>query len=227
MIMSKLDKFTNFLSVSIFVQRAYRELENMDKNDYFLRQGDGTKKFVDEILPLSAFLKHFERPGRCVKCRYFKDNQNYDAVIEISGDEVEQGFLVKSYFVEVTSAEEEYIEHLRRESLARYGVVFLGNSIRRIKNKQDGTDSIDSKPVARDTDYPAKGAIELVKQALQKKNRKNYPTPCILVIEVQPERPLSFSEWVTVKNGVRNEVDREKFQATYIVNWSTNMVFEI
>jgi hypothetical protein len=135
-IMSKLDKFTNFLTTSVFVQRAYRELDSININDYFLRQGDGTKKIIEEILPLTAFLKHFERPGRRVKCRYFRNNQNYDAIIKIGGYEVEQGFIDDSYFVEVTLAEEKKYTYLRRESLARYGFVFGGDSIRRVKNKK-------------------------------------------------------------------------------------------
>jgi len=225
--MSRLDKFSNYLSVSVFVQRAYRELDNIDKNDYFLRKGDGTKKFIDEILPLTAFLKYFERPGRRVKCRYFQDSQNYDAKIKISGDEVDKGFIAGSYFVEVTLAEEEYIEHLRRESLARYGFVFGGNNIRRIKNTRKGADLIESKPVGRDSDFPVKNAIELVKKALEKKNQKVYPTLCILVVQVEPERTLSLSEWLILTKEIKSEVNRYKFQATYIVNWSTNIVFEV
>ncbi|MFZ5886015.1 MAG: hypothetical protein ACOYYF_00970, partial [Chloroflexota bacterium] len=184
--MSRLKNFTNFITVSVFVQRAYRELDSIDKNDYLLRKGDGTKKLIDEILPLTAFLKFFERPGRMVRCRYFPDSQNYDAIIKISGYEVKQGFIEDKYFVEVTLAEEEYVEHLRRESLARYGFVFGGNNIRRIKNKKSSTDTIESKPVGHDVDFPVKNTIELVKKALERKSQKIYPNPCILVVEVKP-----------------------------------------
>lgn len=222
-----LKNFTNFITVSVFVQRAYRELDSVDKNNYFLRKGDGTKKLIEEILPLTAFLKHFERPGRKVKCRYFPDNHNYDAIIKISGYEVNQRFIENKYFVEVTLAEEEYTEYLRRESLARYGFVFSGNNIRRIKNKKNGTDIIESKPTGHDADFPVKNSIKLVKMALERKNQKAYPSPCILVIEVKPERPLSLSEWVMVKNEVRNSVNRDKFRATFMVDWSTSQVFEI
>ncbi|MGA7193902.1 MAG: hypothetical protein WBW94_09740 [Anaerolineales bacterium] len=225
--MSRLDKFSSYLSVSVFVQRAYRELDSIDRNDYFLRQGDGTKKFIDEILPLTAFLKHFERPGRRIKCRYFQDNQNYDAIIKISGDEVKQGFISDSFFVEVTLAEEEYTEHLRRESLARYGFVFGGDNIRRVKNHKNGTDFIESKPAGRDIDFPVVNAVELVKKALEKKNQKTYPAPCILVVEVKPERTLSLSEWLTLTKEIQNSVNRDKFQATFIVNWLTSNVFEV
>ncbi|MBE0672711.1 MAG: hypothetical protein IH588_19210, partial [Anaerolineales bacterium] len=216
--MSKLNNFINFLSVPIFVQRAYRELDRINDDDYFLRKGDGTKKFVDEILPLTVFLKHFERPGRKIRCRYFPESQNYDAIIKISGNEVKQGFLESSYFVEVTIAEEEYTEHLRRESLARYGYVFGGDNIRRVKNKKSGTDIIQSKPVVQDIDHPVKNAIELVKKALEKKNQKPYPSPCILIVELQPQRILSLTEWLTLINEVRDSVNRDKFRSTYIVN---------
>lgn len=225
--MSRLKNFTNFITVSVFVQRAYRELDSIDKNDYLLRKGDGTKKLIDEILPLTAFLKYFERPGRKVKCRYFPDSQNYDAIIKISGYEVNQGFIENKYFVEVTLAEEEHVEHLRRESLARYGFVFGGNNIRRIKNTKSGTNFIESKPIGHDVDFPVNNAVELVKKALERKNQKIYPNPCILVVEVKPERPLSLSEWVMLKNEVQSSVNRNKFRATFIVDWSTSQVFEI
>ena len=108
-----------------------------------------------------------------------------------------------------------------------YLFVFGGNNIRRIKNKKSSTDTIESKPVGHDVDFPVKNAIELVKKALERKSQKIYPNPCILVVEVKPERPLSLSEWVIVKNEVRNSVNRDKFRATFLVDWSTSQVFEI
>lgn len=225
--MSALNKFVTFLSVSVFVQRAYRELDRLNDEDYFLRKGTGVKKFVDEILPLTVFLKYFERPGRKIRCRYFPDSQNYDAIIQIDGNEVKQGFLESSYFVEVTLAEEEHTEHLRRESLARYGYVFGGDNIRRVKNSKSGIDFIESKPVVRDFDFHVKNAIELVKMALERKNQKTYPTPCILIVEVKPERALSLSEWFQLVNEVSDLADRDKFKSVFVANWATSSVFEI
>jgi len=154
-------------------------------------------------------------------------SQNHDAIIKIQGYEVEQGFLESHYFVEITKAEEEYVEHLRRESLARYGFVFGGDNIQRVGSKRSGTDFIDSKPAVRDTSFPATNAVELVKRVLEKKNKKVYPSPCILIVEVQPERPLAFSEWAKLVNEVYNLVNRDKFWATYLIDWSQNIVVQV
>ncbi len=219
--------FSNYLSVSTFVRRAYQEFDSFDTKSLNLRQGDGTKKFIEEILPLTAFLKWFEQPGRQVKCRYYPGDQNFDAKIRVSGREVEYGYIPKEIFIEVTSPEEEGIENLRREALARYGFVNGGKNIRRIRNLKKGIDTIVSEPMVQDTDYPVKNAVPLIKSALIKKNEKAYPNPCILVIQVTPERPLGHSEWLQIVRETRIEVDREKFWATILVDWETSRAFQL
>jgi hypothetical protein len=224
--MSKLDIFKNYLTVSEFVRRAYRELETLTNDEYHLRQGEGNGKLVEEILPLAAFLKHFERPGRSLKCRLFLGNQNYDAKILLNGYGVEKGYLEDSYFVEVTSAVSPQ-EYLKREALVRYGS-FAGCSVRRVGSKKKGNDRIEGQG-GNDIDSPVKDALEWTKNALKKKYDKKepYPSPCMLVVQVEPDRPLNLHEWGTVVSGIQNTVDRDKFRATYIVNCWTNNVFEV
>lgn len=225
--MSILNKFSNYLSVSIFVQRAYREFDNLSKDEYFLRKGEGTKKLIEEILPLTAFLKWFERPGRRVKCRYYAGNQNFDAKIKLSGPEVELGFIPDHFFIEVTSPEEERLESLRRESLARYGIVFSGRNIKRIRERKKGIDCIVSEPMVVDSDYPVKNSIELIRNVLAKKSQKKYPVPCILLVQVTPDRSLSIPEWLQIICAIRGDFNQEKFHSLYLVNWGTNDVFKV
>lgn len=225
--MSKLDKFKNYLTVPVFVKRAYSELEALSNDDYHLRKDADTRRLVDEILPLAAFLKHFERPGRYVKCRFFSGYQNYDAKIKLKERCVgKKGFIEDSFFVEVTSAVSPQ-DYLIREALVRYGGI-VGCSVRRIGSKKKGNDLIEGQG-ASDIDSPAKNAVERTNIALKKKYDKKelYPSPCILVVQVEPERPLSLGEWWAVAKGVQSTVDRDKFQATYIVNWYTNTVFKV
>ena len=224
--MPNLAMFSNYLSVSTFVRRAYQEFDGFDTKSLNLRQGDGTKKFIEEILPLTAFLKWFERPGRQVKCRYYSGNQNFDAKIRVSGREVEYGYIPRELFIEVTSPEDEKYEHLRREGLAHEGCVFGGNNIEKKKNDQ-GIDTIVSKPMAQDAECIVGQTVMLVKTALDKKNKKVYPNPCILVVQVRPERLLYLSEWLQLVQDVKTEINLEKFWATIIVDWATSRAFQI
>ncbi len=221
-----MDGFSNYLTVPVFVSRAYRRLESLTYNDYYLRQGKGTRKLVEEILPLAAFLKHLERPGCSVKCRFLSGNQNYDAKVKLRGYYVDKGFLESSYFVEVTSAVSEHKDHLVREALARYGVIG-GYTVRRVGSKRKGG-GIEGEG-ACDIDAPVKDALQWTKAALTKKYEKKepYPTPCFLVVQVKPDRPLNLHEWWTVANGLQDVIDRGKFRATYIVDWETNYAFEV
>lgn len=227
--MSRLDKFKNYLTVSTFVERAYNELEALDYEQYYLLNGEDIRKLVQEILPLTAFLKYFERPDRRVKCRYFLGNQNYDAKLKLEGSDIVKGFFEATYFVEVTKAECEEYEHLRREALHLYGSVFGGKDIRKVGSKRKGTYKIESRAMAVDMDYDVKETVELVKKVLEKKysKRKPYPSPCILLVQVETGRPLALTEWCILVKAIHGTVNREKFRATYIIDCWTNTVLAI
>lgn len=227
--MSRLDRFRNYLTVSTFVQRAYKELEALNNEQYYLRKGEDIRKLIQEILPLATFLKYFERPGRQVKCRHFSGSQNYDAKLKLEGDEIEKGFLEAEFFVEVTRAECEEYEHLRREALHLYGSVFFGKDIRKVGSKNKGNYKIESQAVAEDMDYEVKEAVTLITKALEKKYNKKrpYPSPCLLLIQVETGRPLALNEWCRLAKEIQGIVNREKFRATYVIDWWTNAVLAI
>lgn len=222
--MSATDRFNkSYLSTAIFVSRAYAAIEQLNTDDRFMRKAKGSKKLIEEIIPIAAFLKHFEVPGRQVRCKHFPGNQNYDAKIKIQGSEVHSGFIEKEYFVEVTSAVSTYA-HLEREALSRHGSVFGGGKIRREK----GSRQIISEAVAEDHDAPVTKASEWVIERLKHKGSKEtYPRPCILFVQVEPERPLNIHEWVTVVQNIQGNVNREAFTATYLVDAWRNFVVQV
>ena len=124
--MSATEKFSkSYLSTATFVNRAYTTVEQLSTNQVLMRKEKGVKKLVEEIIPIAAFLKHFEIPGRRVRCKHFPGNQNYDAKIQVQGDDVRLGFIEKEYFLEVTSAVSSY-DFLEREALSHNGSVFGG-----------------------------------------------------------------------------------------------------
>ena len=225
--MSATEKFSkSYLSTSTFVSRAYSTLEQFTANEFRLRKGKGCKELVEEIIPIAAFLKHFERPGRKVTCKYYPGNQNYDAKIRVQGDELRYDYIKRSYYLEVTSAVSSY-DFLEREALARYGSIFGGGDIRRVRDRRNGTDEIVSKAVAEDGDAVVIKASEWVKGRLKAKANKTYPDPCILLVQVEPERPLYLHEWLTVVENVRGSVDRKVFAATFLVNAWGNVVLPL
>jgi hypothetical protein len=188
-----------------------------------MRKGKGVKKLVEEIIPIAAFLKHFESPGRRVRCKHFPGNQNYDAKIQVRGDDVRLGFIEKEYFLEVTSAVSSY-DFFEREALSHNGSVFGGGTIRREK----GSRRIISDAVAEDHDAPMIKASEWVIACLtDKAKKKPYPQPCILLVQVEPERPLNCREWVTIMENIQSSINRKAFTATYLVNAWRNVVLQV
>jgi hypothetical protein len=223
-IMSATEQFSkSYLSTATFVSRAYATLEKLKNNEFPLRKGKDSKKLVEEIMPIAAFLKHFETPGRQVKCKYFPGNQNYDAKIRVQGSDVRLGFIEREYFLEVTSAVSSY-DYLEREALSRNGSVFGGGKIRREK----GSKQIISEAVAEDFDAPVIKASEWVIARLKDKaNKEKYPEPCILLVQVEPERPLSIGEWLTLVENIQGSVNHESFKATFLVNAWRNVVLQV
>jgi hypothetical protein len=217
----------SYLSTSTFVSRAYAVLESLSDRELLLRPSVDYKKLVEEIIPIAAFLKHFEIPGRQVKCKYFPGNQNYDARIKVQGNDVRRGFIMESYFLEVTSAVSVY-NHLEREALSRHGTVFGGGKIYPNGSKHKGNRRIVSEAVAEDGDAAVIKASDWIRESLKTKaNKEKYPEPCILLIQVEPERPLVIGEWLTVVENTRDSVNRQAFAETFLVNAWRNVVLQI
>jgi hypothetical protein len=222
-----LDRFRrSFLTVPVFVRRAYAALEALDGDQYRMRSVAGAKELIEEIIPLAALLKHLEIPDRQVRCRGIGGDQDHDAQVRIAGPEVEHGLIEPRYFIEVTSAVSPD-EHLKREALTRYGHVFGGGDICRIGSKRRGDDQIVSRAVAVDGQEAVENTIAWVKTRLRAKAAKEYPSPCMLVVNVEPERCLSLNEWSVLATEVQGSVDRHRFELTFVVNWLTNTVFRI
>ncbi len=222
-----LDQFRrSFLSVSVFVRRAYSAHESLCGKEIRARSAEGSKELIEEILPLSAFLKYLEIPNRNVRCRFKGGSEEYDAEIRISGPEVVRGHIKSQYYVEVTTATSP-VDYLRREALDRYGGVFHDPEIRRIGSRKKCNDQILNQAVALDDKTEVENAIKWVKDRLQSKGDKTYPKPCILIINVVPEWPLSLAHWCYLATQVEDLVDRKTFERTYIVSCSENVVFRI
>lgn len=216
----------SFISSSTFAQRAYRAFERLDAKSIVMRNGVGTKTLIEEVLPIAAFLKHLEIPSRHVRCQLARRGADHDAVIQLAGPEVEQGFWEPSYFIEVTSAVSG-TDYLEREALIRNGGVFGGGKIRRVGCKARGNDKIISEAVAVDAGEAVVNVAKWIAERIRAKCAKMYPQPCILLVDSQPERRLTMHEWAEVAAVAGQAADKKRFRAVFIVQWERNFVFEV
>ncbi len=217
-IMSVTEKFSkSYLSTAVFVSRAYSAVEKISRNDFFMRPSNEDKKVIEEIMPIAAFLKHFEIPGRTVKCKYYGGNHIYDAKIRILLSWARKEPLEANYFLEVTTAISKN-EHLAREELALTGFTFGDVNIKSEGSKRKGTYKIVLQATGEDFDAPVTKISELIKKCLDKKSKKQYPPPCILLIQAEPDRLPTIHEWSTIVSNISGSVDRKAFAATFIVD---------
>ena len=216
----------SFLSTGIFTRRAFSSLDSLSPDQYRRRTVPGSKELIEEVVPIATLIKHLEVPGRNVRCKYVGGNDGHDAQLRLSGPEIDAGFLEPFYFIEVTSAGFPK-EHLRREAMTRHGHVFGGPDIRRVGSRARGDDEVESRAVAVDGEAALDDAVKWVEQALTKKARKDYPKPCILAIDVHPDRRLGLCEWSALACRVSQAADREAFTQVFVVEWGTNTVFAV
>ena len=214
----------SYLSTATFVARARRALQALTPEQWRMRHSPGAQELIDEVAPLASFLRHFEWPGRTVRCRYVGPNKPFDARVRVAGPEVEKGFLSRQYHIEITSAVSGS-EYLEREALQRNGRVFLGGSIARIGSAHRGDDVIVDHPVVKDGDSAWRDVSERVRDSVARKASKGYPEPCILLVRVQLDLPMSIVEWGKLGESLENEVNGTGFAAVYVVDPWTNTVF--
>ena len=218
-----IEQFRNFLSVPVFVSRTWAELAKLAGDEYRMRRLPGSKQLIEEVFPVAVLLLHLWSSPRTIRCRFVGSTKKHDAELTMSGREVDRGFYHPRYFVEVTMAAHPD-EHLRREALTRNGFVHLGGPIRRVNQKGAKRRPLVSEVVAVDGDALVRDVVEWVSTAVEKKATKDYPSPCILLVNVDAERPLSVEEWAQVQSKVRDRVDRDRFAHVFAVGCSRNVV---
>jgi hypothetical protein len=213
-----------FLTAATFAQRAFREMEALSNESYWQRPKEDHSKFlIEEVLPLAMVAKHLDIPGRRVRCKYLGPSGKSDGQVKIDGEWVKAGFLKPFYNVEVTLAQFEKA-HYVREALARYGSVFDDPDIHRIGLKKWGNGRIVSRAVAKDGDQTIKDSVHWIAKAAAKKIEKSYPQPCLLIIAIDPGRPLALGEWLEVIKSFPRDATRHKFELTFLVHTDVGAV---
>ncbi|MEK6591133.1 MAG: hypothetical protein AABZ11_10700 [Nitrospinota bacterium] len=150
------------------------------------------QKLIEEILPISSFLRCFERPGLDLDCEYFSGNQNFDAKIYCEGLLVEKQSIKSEYFLEVSIACHPK-DYLKRECLEKGLPCFGGDDIERLKN---GT--IKSSPMVFNSNQLIEEHFEFIKSRIQKKNNKEYPFNTYIIIPLFPDTIIMQDEWIEI-----------------------------
>lgn len=194
--MIDLRDFETRLSSKEFIEKASHSLLyeiNSEGGISRLRLREGKcKKLIEEVLPISAFLRCFERPGLNLYCEYFSGNQNYDAKIYCGGLLVEKQSLKGEYFLEVSIACHPK-DYLKRECLEKGLPSFGGDDIERLKN---GT--IKSSPEVSDPDKLIETHFDFIKSRIEGKNKIQYPSNTYLILPLFPDTLITHDEWIEI-----------------------------
>jgi hypothetical protein len=150
---------------------------------YFERQvkNKNVKKLIEEAMPLACLGLYFFRPGNDVYLRCLTENPTYDAELSVTRW---NNFDIK---VEVTTLETDE-STMRRQSLSRYGSVFMMGKIRR-----DGRD-ITSEAEMVDLDVENTKWIELAFKRCLKKVERGYGKDTAILVSFSNSRhiPLRY-----------------------------------
>jgi hypothetical protein len=171
--------------------------------------------------------KHLDIPGRRVRFKHLgRSDDECDGVIRFKGEWVNSGFIKPLYNVEIPTAQFEKA-HYVREALHRYGGVFDDPDIKRVGSRACGNDQIVNRAVVQDGDQVVKDSLRWVDKAVKEKVRKSYPEPCVLIVSLNPRRPLSLGEWLEVVKSFPRELAKSTFEFALLVETDGGIVHQV
>jgi hypothetical protein len=211
-----LKDFENKISSEEFSKRALNAFESLRNSPGGIskmrmrRRGEFARKLVEEILPISVFLRCFERPGLNLYCQYFSGYQSFDGKIYCQGLLVERKFLKDEYLVEVSIACHEK-DYLKRKCLEGGFPCFSASGMKELKN---GT--VISEPVVNTPADFISEHINFIKSRIEKKGEKNYPNNTFLIIPIFPDTVLMRDDWIEIRNKLESTEEIAKFCSVFV-----------
>jgi hypothetical protein len=153
-------------------------------------QDQSEKKLVEELIPIARYIQSRYSPGRRLKVRWVKGNQQFDACLLSSGGLVDHGFVPMSQCIEVTTVVHEN-DHLRRK-LLNDGVPTFGVKGISLDRK---TKTIVSRPYGYTNSEAENDLTQKILERLKGKNSIAYPPDTVLVIQCILDRLFLEDEW--------------------------------
>jgi hypothetical protein len=171
-----------------------------------MRESSVEKKLIEEILPISRYIKAKYCEGRIIKVKWINGNQQYDAIIKQKGGIVDNMHLHKECFIEATCAVHKN-DYLLREKINNGGPVFGVGGLKREKK----TGNILSVPIVREHPKFISDFAKIIVNRIRDKNEKPYPKNTILVVDCHLDTCYLDDEWHILINTVKNETGSSNF----------------
>jgi hypothetical protein len=179
-----------------------------------LRRSRRSKKLLEEILPLAAFVQARYGPGRRLRIRWRGGNQGYDALLRCSGAVVENMKIPRTQYIEVTTAVHP-TEYLVREQVNAEGFSFGARGTRR----DPKTRKIISVPVACENVSHLEALTTLIRARIAEKASKRYPAQTCLLVQCELGVVVLEEEWDEIIQALRAALrtERHRFREVVIV----------
>lgn len=177
-----------------FCSEAYRIFEEIRAEEggvstLRMLASDEAKKLLEEILPICKYIQSVYRAGEYLSVKWMSGSQGYDAEIKVNGFFNGDDESVESGFIGVTCAVHKN-DYLSRELIEREGFAFDSDGLSR---RKDG--EIESTPLTKSSTDFLRAAADRVLERIKKKSEIKYPRGTILIIALDSDELLNFTEW--------------------------------
>jgi hypothetical protein len=155
-----------------------------------LRPTKKEKRLIEELIPITHYVRTRYREGRRIKVRWFSGSQRYDAILWSSGALVEHRIVPRKILVEVTTSVHEK-EHLARRLLHERGGTF---GVKGISRDSETGEIVSKHHVHTNNELVTDLAGQIIER-LKSKSDKQYPPGTVLVVNCVPNGIILDSEW--------------------------------
>jgi hypothetical protein len=198
-----------------FSKKVYDIFEQIRKssdgiNKLRLREGS-EKKLIEELIPIARFIQARYNEARHLKVRWINGTQQFDALIQSTGALVENGFVPRNQYIEVTTAVHEN-GHILRRMIVEQRPVFSVKGIKKNKNGKDYS----SIPYAYSSQELENDLTSKLIEIIEKKTSNSYPEKTILVIQCILDSLFEEEEWEYAIQQIKTKRINHRFQEIFI-----------
>ncbi len=178
-----------------------------------LRPTKKEKRLIEELIPITHYVRARYREGRRIKVRWFSGSQPYDAILWSSGDLVEHRIVPRKMLIEVTTSVHQN-EYLARRLLHERGGSFGVKGI----SRDNKTGSIVSRPHVHTNNELVTDLAGQIIERLKSKSDKQYPSGTVLVVNCVPNGIILDSEWNDAIRLVSKSLAHLAFREVFLVD---------
>jgi hypothetical protein len=214
---NELEVFDNHLMDGLlFCKRVYDLFDKIKSNPngikrIRLRKDTVVKKLIEELIPIARYIQTRYSQGRRLKIRWIDGGQHYDAKLLSTGFLVDMQMVPKKQYIEVTTAVHEN-DHVSRKLIVEKGGSFGTKGI--VINKKPK--SIISNPYVYRNGEAQIDLKDRILARIKAKNKINYPSETVLVIQCILDTLLIQHEWDEAINELRGTQFSHNFSEVFL-----------